>query len=411
MGSGCNKESPAVGPQPEWECYVGCDLYGRKENVRLVFPACPTLAQLTRETEQVLGPLAASCCPTGVSPFEFAPDGFRLYVPSRKKWVQLLSEQQLSHSCQLYVFQPESHWTHSNVPAQLPPPIDTADAQAARLYGLKHPLAAKARSVFRDLDVAGKGYIDVADVRLALRAGPGVWRGGLKVTTALLSEWFAEAETPGTGRVSYRQWVRFARSYPAVVDALFHRANDTYVHHGDVEVTIPQYMRTTETWRNRNGRSVVDTVARRRRQELATGDPLRCSARVLEEGRMAGLGSARLVSERAASMAAPDYAAATAAARASALSALQSAKLASTWSSARTSSGSARTPSGSARTPSGSWSPRTRAPTRPAPIWPADPIPSPPELPPPPPPPPSAWPPPPPYPYIARNSSGLAYLS
>eukprot|EP01062_Namystynia_karyoxenos_P008722 TRINITY_DN1306_c0_g1_i1.p1 TRINITY_DN1306_c0_g1~~TRINITY_DN1306_c0_g1_i1.p1 ORF type:complete len:365 (+),score=12.41 TRINITY_DN1306_c0_g1_i1:70-1164(+) len=288
MGNGL---TAATGhPSAPWCCCVACDLVGEKINVRLTFPSKPTLPQLTRETVQVLTPEKARA-----SDAPFSVESFRIYDDLQHTWSILLSDLQLYANCQLYVFQPEAHG--QDAPGDIPPPVDAMDSDGAVLSGTCCPADVKARSVFRDLDVAGKGFVDAADVRLALCNGPGKWRGGLRPSMKQAALWFAEAEMPGTGRVRWSSFLRFARLYPAAIDALFRRASDTYVHGAASEADMPGYMHSTESKRWHTGQALVDSVAARRFQELVAADPVRLASSKLEEHRLSGSKGSSILSQ------------------------------------------------------------------------------------------------------------------
>ena len=108
------------------------------------------------------------------------------------------------------------------------------------------PLKARSRLVFNILDVNNKGYIDAGDVRNVVRVGH------IGVPTSIIYEWFQEADTTKTGRVSWREWAKFARSYPAVILQMHTKLS--YCKNAAIEEAFrPHYMASTGASRHRAG--------------------------------------------------------------------------------------------------------------------------------------------------------------
>lgn len=208
---------------------VASDVYGRKHNIRLEFPQVPTISELINTVESQYDVTARATRPAGYPDLPYRVQTFQVYDDVLLRWVDLYSSAQLVSGCQIYAFQPETMWT-VDVQGAIPAARDTVTwassvgsprrARLASDSGAPPTLSEKLRSVFYDLDVAGKGYVLYNDLRAAFT------RYDIEFTYATIGELFNEADRNRDGAITYEEWVRFAVEHPAIVDALFFRSRD-----------------------------------------------------------------------------------------------------------------------------------------------------------------------------------------
>eukprot|EP01064_Diplonema_japonicum_P036519 TRINITY_DN822_c0_g1_i15.p1 TRINITY_DN822_c0_g1~~TRINITY_DN822_c0_g1_i15.p1 ORF type:complete len:315 (+),score=102.39 TRINITY_DN822_c0_g1_i15:98-1042(+) len=208
---------------------VGTDLYGRKQNIKLEFPTCPTMTELINAVESQFDVMSRSSRPAGYPDTPFKVQTFQVYDDILLRWVDLYSSAQLTNGCQVFCFQPESIW-HSDSQGIIPEAKDSVTwttpvgsprrARLATDAGVAPALSEKLRSVFYDIDHGNKGYILYSDLRTAFT------KSDMDFTYATVGELFTVADQNRSGHITYDEWVRFAIQYPSVVDALFFRARD-----------------------------------------------------------------------------------------------------------------------------------------------------------------------------------------
>eukprot|EP01062_Namystynia_karyoxenos_P031534 TRINITY_DN233_c1_g1_i1.p1 TRINITY_DN233_c1_g1~~TRINITY_DN233_c1_g1_i1.p1 ORF type:complete len:326 (+),score=132.08 TRINITY_DN233_c1_g1_i1:78-980(+) len=212
-------------------CCVGTDLYGRKTNLKLEFPTCPTMTELINAVESQYDVQARSARPAGYPDIPFKVQTFQLYDDVLQRWVDLYSSAQLTNGCQVFCFQPESIW-HSDAQGIIPEAKETVTwttpvgsprrQRVAADAGVSPTLSEKLRSVFYDIDYGNKGYILYSDLRAAFA------KCDIEFTYATVGELFTVADANRSGHITYDEWVRFAIQYPSVIDALFFRSRDLY---------------------------------------------------------------------------------------------------------------------------------------------------------------------------------------
>eukprot|EP01064_Diplonema_japonicum_P036520 TRINITY_DN822_c0_g1_i16.p1 TRINITY_DN822_c0_g1~~TRINITY_DN822_c0_g1_i16.p1 ORF type:complete len:331 (+),score=126.16 TRINITY_DN822_c0_g1_i16:69-995(+) len=221
------------------------DLYGRKQNIKLEFPTCPTMTELINAVESQFDVMSRSSRPAGYPDTPFKVQTFQVYDDILLRWVDLYSSAQLTNGCQVFCFQPESIW-HSDSQGIIPEAKDSVTwttpvgsprrARLATDAGVAPALSEKLRSVFYDIDHGNKGYILYSDLRTAFT------KSDMDFTFATVGELFTVADSNRSGHITYDEWVRFAIKYPNVIDALFFRSRDMTggsVHHG-VSAASPQ---------------------------------------------------------------------------------------------------------------------------------------------------------------------------
>ncbi|KEG12701.1 calmodulin-like protein containing EF hand domain [Trypanosoma grayi] len=83
---------------------AAADVRGTKQNLRLQFPACPTLLELASAVELhfTAAAAAAAAAEAGVAPFRV--DLLMLFDEYALRWAELYSSAQLSTDCQVYAF-------------------------------------------------------------------------------------------------------------------------------------------------------------------------------------------------------------------------------------------------------------------------------------------------------------------
>eukprot|EP00756_Hemistasia_phaeocysticola_P012885 Hpha_TRINITY_DN15235_c3_g1::TRINITY_DN15235_c3_g1_i1::g.67886::m.67886 len=210
---------------------AGTDLYGRKANVKLEFPTCPTMTELINACESQYDVQSRSSRPAGYPDIPFKVQTFQVYDDILLRWVDLYSSAQLTNGCQVFCFQPESIW-HSDAQGIIPEAKDTVTwttpvgsprrQRMAADAGVSPTLSEKLRSVFYDIDYGNKGYILYSDLRAAFA------KCDMEFTYATVGELFTVADSNRSGHVTYDEWVRFSIQYPGVIDALFFRSRDLY---------------------------------------------------------------------------------------------------------------------------------------------------------------------------------------
>lgn len=208
---------------------VGADIYGRKHNVRMEFPTCPTVTELINAVESQFDVTARATRPTGYPDIPFRVQSFQVYDDILMRWVDLYSSSQLTNGCQVYGFQPETVW-NIDVQGTIPVARDTVSwgssvgsprrGRLAADAGVPPSMSEKLRSVFFDLDSGNKGYILYSDLRAAFV------RLDIEFTYSTIGDLFNAADRNRDGHVTYEEWVSFSLSHPHVVDALFFRSRD-----------------------------------------------------------------------------------------------------------------------------------------------------------------------------------------
>jgi len=208
---------------------AAADLFGRKQNVKLEFPTCPTMTELINAVESQYDVFARSARPAGYPDVPFKVQTFQVYDDILLRWVDLYSSAQLTNGCQVFCFQPESIW-HSDSQGIIPEAKDNVTwttpvgsprrGRVATDAGVAPALSEKLRSVFYQIDSGNKGYILYTDLRNAFAAAD------MDFTYARVGELFTVADTNRSGHITYDEWVRFAIKYPNVIDGLFFRTRD-----------------------------------------------------------------------------------------------------------------------------------------------------------------------------------------
>eukprot|EP00754_Rhynchopus_humris_P026981 Rhum_TRINITY_DN15054_c0_g1::Rhum_TRINITY_DN15054_c0_g1_i1::g.135006::m.135006 len=273
----------------------GCDLYGRKQNVKLEFPTCPTMTELINAVESQFDVVSRSARPAGYPDVPFKVQTFQVYDDILLRWVDLYSSSQLTNGCQVFCFQPESIW-HSDSQGIIPeakgnvtwttPVGSPRRARVATDAGVAPALSEKLRSVFYDCDVGNKGYILYSDLRAAFA------KADMEFTYATIGELFTVADSNRSGHITYDEWVRFAIQYPNVIDAMFFRARDvgtvgqTYSYNAYADPTSVQRAREaelrqhyTDSWQGSVQRSHATTEYEQAKREA---DQARLSKEIAE---------------------------------------------------------------------------------------------------------------------------------
>jgi hypothetical protein len=219
---------------------VAADVYGRKQNLRMEFPTCPTITELINTTESQFDIFARANRPAGYPDIPFRVQTFQVYDDILMRWVDLYSSAQLTNGCQVYAFQPETIWNVDLV-GTIPVARDTitwstnvGSPRRARLaadQGVPPSMSEKLRSVFYDLDSVNKGYILYSDLRSAFI------RSDISFDYATIGELFNRADRNRDGHITFEEWVRFAMDHPAIIDALFFRARDLGIPRSSLPTT------------------------------------------------------------------------------------------------------------------------------------------------------------------------------
>eukprot|EP01063_Lacrimia_lanifica_P038854 TRINITY_DN836_c0_g1_i1.p2 TRINITY_DN836_c0_g1~~TRINITY_DN836_c0_g1_i1.p2 ORF type:complete len:367 (+),score=125.04 TRINITY_DN836_c0_g1_i1:166-1266(+) len=205
------------------------DLFGMKHNAKLEFPSCPTMTELINAVESQFDVLVRSARPAGYPDVPFKAQTFQVYDAILLRWVDVYTAAQLSHGCQLFVFQPPSIW-HSDSQGIIPEAKDNVtwmtpagSPRQQRVHmdtGVAPGLAEKLRCVYYDMDCDGKGFATYEDLRAAFA------RADMETVYATVSELFVLADENRDGELAYDEWIRFAIKYPNVVDGLYYRVRE-----------------------------------------------------------------------------------------------------------------------------------------------------------------------------------------
>eukprot|EP01060_Flectonema_neradi_P018530 TRINITY_DN2539_c0_g2_i1.p1 TRINITY_DN2539_c0_g2~~TRINITY_DN2539_c0_g2_i1.p1 ORF type:complete len:168 (+),score=25.27 TRINITY_DN2539_c0_g2_i1:65-568(+) len=87
--------------------FVASDVFHRKVNLELEFPFAPTLADLTRQTEQAFTAEQNAQRPdAGIPPFQVLK--FQVVDEATDEWVEVFEASRIKHHDQFYCFQPHS---------------------------------------------------------------------------------------------------------------------------------------------------------------------------------------------------------------------------------------------------------------------------------------------------------------
>eukprot|EP00756_Hemistasia_phaeocysticola_P058201 Hpha_TRINITY_DN34827_c0_g1::TRINITY_DN34827_c0_g1_i1::g.167765::m.167765 len=99
---------------------VATDIFGIKYNRAFEFPQRPLMRHLINVVESHFDILGRARRPTGCPDKQFRAHTFQLYDELLDHWADLFSSEQLTDTCQLCCFQPESLW-HSDLQEAMPP--------------------------------------------------------------------------------------------------------------------------------------------------------------------------------------------------------------------------------------------------------------------------------------------------
>ncbi|ESL11948.1 hypothetical protein TRSC58_00293 [Trypanosoma rangeli SC58] len=254
---------------------VAADIFNAKVNFELTFPRRPTLPEVLRATEGAFSNEIALRRPENVPPHTFNVSKIKLYDEDRNKWVDLVSEGQLTDYCQLYAFQPDNQWhkeSQKEIPAAVKPPTSAqrplvnatssatghgasnggsapagalapyaggrtpinqrSDSQHYRRPSLHtstsgalvpkvHAEASqeeKVRVLFAELDSKGRRLLEQGDFK------QGFQTFNLDLSAETVEDLFEKADTNRDGTVSFTEFERFCRLYPIMTDCLFFRS-------------------------------------------------------------------------------------------------------------------------------------------------------------------------------------------
>eukprot|EP00659_Diplonema_papillatum_P020821 gene20821-32100_t len=179
-------------------------MFGLKVNLELTFPALPTIAELTRNIEEVFTAEMHAIKPPGAPiPAEgIRVNRLQVYDDVLLNWVDLLSSTQMHEYDQVYAFQPQTLWhvdTRQDLPAPRPPTNSGGGGYSQVPAGYGSPPRAgagsgstgpqflpqhayyaaaavgtserpnvhpddKARITFEEIDFARKGYLEYGDM-------------------------------------------------------------------------------------------------------------------------------------------------------------------------------------------------------------------------------------------------------
>mgnify|MGYP003962501475 CR=1 FL=1 len=209
---------------------VAADVYGQKQNIRLEFPACPTMTELITTVEDHMDVKSRATRPIDYPDIPFKVQTIQIYDDVLLRWVDLYSTTQPSFvsGCQVYGFQPETFWTQ-DAQDRIPPAERTftwssnlgspSRLRAISDYGVTPAASVKIRSVFNTLAL-GKDYVTYSDLMGAFR------RYDLEFSARTVGQLFDNADRNLDGRIVYTEWIDFSMQYPNIVDALYFRSRD-----------------------------------------------------------------------------------------------------------------------------------------------------------------------------------------
>eukprot|EP00760_Papus_ankaliazontas_P009896 PhM_4_TR14155/c1_g1_i1/m.51648 len=254
---------------------VAADLYGSKVNLELLFPAHPSVSELTRVTESTFAVESSLLRPDGkpMQPVKVAR--FQLYDDRSERWVELTNAAQLVVGAQVYAFQRETPF-HTETQKPIPvarqpskdpttmtpskaatpytpmpqsvhrspprrpeletspqrrymdavsPPrrvhvADAASSSKRRVVPEHATMEEKVRLVFDEIDVNSSRSIEPDEWKRALRVL------GIEFSTATSSDLFSKADMNGDGSVTLSEFQQFCVGYPTLLDCLYYRTRD-----------------------------------------------------------------------------------------------------------------------------------------------------------------------------------------
>ena len=211
-------------------CNVAADIYGKKHNIKLKLTKTPSYDELCNYIESHFDVTVRSTRPEGYLDVPFKIHVIKLYDQILLRWVELYSTAQLTQGCQLYAFQPENTW-HSEMQGHIPKckPVVAWFSEYGATRRKRGPRVArdsdtppsrvsKMRSVFGDVDIGGKGFILLSDLRACMR------KLDIKLLEGDMETLFRRADSSCDGHLSFEEWCTFCQLYPSLLDALFFRA-------------------------------------------------------------------------------------------------------------------------------------------------------------------------------------------
>eukprot|EP00759_Apiculatamorpha_spiralis_P043796 PhF_6_TR40985/c0_g1_i2/m.62081 len=219
--------------------FIAAELFSQKLNLEVPFPSIPTLSELTRVTENLFNVEMSFMRPEGHPVYPFRVSKFKLYDDVTLRWLDVVSELQLTHNSQLYAFQVENPYhreSQRELPNptkprayihQSPPALRTLSnsvipmSVAAPIISVPRSdasLAEKLRVVFDDIDSNKDSVIGMDEMRQSFATL------GLNFSSATVSDLFLKGDENRDGMISYAEFERFAQRYPIMLDCMYYHS-------------------------------------------------------------------------------------------------------------------------------------------------------------------------------------------
>ena len=103
-------------------------------------------------------------------------------------------------------------------PAGLPQPVGPALVNRERA---NLPIEQKIQVVFKELDTAGKGFLDYGDFERGFR------NRGIDFSSTTIQELFSKGDTNRDTRIDWGEWVSWTGLYPNTLEIIYYRGMDT----------------------------------------------------------------------------------------------------------------------------------------------------------------------------------------
>ncbi|KAJ9451853.1 calmodulin-like protein containing EF hand domain [Diplonema papillatum] len=211
--------------------HVAADLFHQKENLKFEFPHRPSMPELSRVTESVYDVETRSWRPPDAPDFPFRVQQFQIHNVMGQ-WIELINQNQLTHGCQVFAFQP-STTLHRDVMGAIPPPKNTVTWMSSGLEPIERccvpALTAFERKSWVNFKlVEMEGAITYWTLRNAMRLCQ------MELLMLPLGDSFTVTDVDKDGTLSPAEWDLFDVSNPGLVSALYFRWNDALRAHPSV---------------------------------------------------------------------------------------------------------------------------------------------------------------------------------
>ena len=207
---------------------VSTDLFQRKDNIAIEFPARPTMSELTTVCELLFDVAMRGNRPASSPDYLFKIQQFQYFDELSGSWTELYNQLQLTDGCQVFAFQPANEGT-CDVQAVVPlarkiiPWIPTPGSAIPRcaVPGLEIPFSHRRDFVFHDIARQQQGAITYWALRNSLLLSQIDVLSG-----SSLNEVFTHFDCDKDGVLNHGEFTKLCDMYPDLCDALYYRSQD-----------------------------------------------------------------------------------------------------------------------------------------------------------------------------------------